>query len=158
MPRPLFLILAAGLAFPAFAAGEDDSDHLSERDGVRILHAWAVPDRSGLQVYMEIQNAGESEIVLQGGETHDGGALALMATEISAEGGAVPIGEIPITPGADMDLEPGGLYLRLDDAPGIAAGAHLDAHVMLQPVGEIEIEIEVMEPGTRQHPHAGHNH
>ncbi len=155
-PIRTLLAVTALLAGPALAEGDDH--HLSEADGLRILHAWAVEARGGHEIYMEIQNTGDSTVTLAGGETHDGAALVLMATEVSAQGGAVPIGEIPISGGSDMDLEPGGLYLWLEPAADAAVGDLFEAHVTLDPVGEIEIEVEIMAPGTRQHPHAGHNH
>lgn len=148
---------AALIALPALAEDGDDH-HLAEADGLRIQHAWAVPAAGAFQIYMEIANTGDHTVTLTGGETHAGAALVLMATELSAEGGAVPLGEFPIKPGTEIDLEPGGLYLAIDPAPDLAAGDRFEAHVELDPAGEVEIEIDVLAAGTRQHPHAGHQH
>lgn len=156
IPACLACLVALSLAVPALAEGDDH--HLSEAEGLRIQHAWGVETAGGVQVYMEIENNRDDTVTLTGGATEDGAELVLMATEVSAQGGTVAIGEIPITGGSEMDLAPGGLYLWLDEAGDVAVGDLVAAHVALNPVGEVEIEIEIMAPGTRQHPHAGHNH
>ncbi|MDF0599252.1 copper chaperone PCu(A)C [Psychromarinibacter sp. C21-152] len=160
---PLALATLACLSLPAAAQEnhdnhDDQDDHLAEADGVRILHAWAVPEDGAVRIYMEIENTGDRTLTLTGGETHDGAALALMATELQAEGGAVPLGEFPIKAGTEIDLDPGGLYLVLNPASDLAEGDRFAAHVDLEPLGEVEIEVDVLAPGTRQHPHAGHRH
>lgn len=165
---PVAMILAAALLLPLQAMAEDDHDHehaseenfdahLSEHDGLRVLHPWAVTETDGLRIYLEIENQRSEEIVLKGGESHDGAALAVVATRPGTSESDV-IGEIPIAAGADMEFAPGELYLLLSPAPDVAPGDMIDAHLELDPVGELDIEIEVFPSGTRQHPHAGHNH
>lgn len=136
---------------------ENFDAHLSELDGLRVLHPWAIEGPDGLRVYLEIENQQDREIILSGGETHDGTALILVATRPGTEQSDA-IGEIPIAAGADMELSPGELYLLLSPAPDVTVGDMVEAHLAFDPVGELDIEIEVFPSGTRKHPHAGHNH
>lgn len=145
------------------AHGDDDADgpdeddaHLTEMAGVRFLHPWGVMNGSDLQVYIEIDNTSEQELVLTGGETAHGD-LRLVATDPSS-GEGMSIASIPVSAGREMDLFPGELYLLLKDAPDLHEGDHLEAHLVVAPLGEVGIEIEIYAPGTTEHPHAGHQH
>lgn len=137
--------------------GDQDAHHLAEAEGLRILHAWA---REGeARIYMEIENTGDHLVTLEGGEVEGLGELALMATPISAAGGEIqPIDEMPIPAGGELALTLDGLFLMLKAPAGWIAGQHIDAHVELHPVGEVEVEVEIFAADTDQHPHAGHNH
>lgn len=153
-----FLAFAALLtATPLFAEDAHHDSHLSTAEGIRVLHAWA---RVGEErVYMDIENIGDHDIILLGGESHDGALMALMAAPISASGGDIqPIPAMPIPAGSELPLTPDGLFLMLAEPAGWAEGSHVDAHVIFDPLGELEIEIEVLAADTDQHPHAGHAH
>lgn len=154
MIRILSLALVGLTLAPSLSAEET---HLSERDGLRVQHAWGISGRDGLRVFLEIQNKGSTEVVLSGGATADGTGIKVMAT-LPGTDQAEAIGEIPIAAGADMDFEPGGLYLWINPAPDAVPGDLVAAHLDFAPLGELDVEIEIFPDGTRQHPHAGHNH
>lgn len=148
----------------AAGEGHDDHDdhdhaddaHLSEKAGVRLLHPWGVMQGGALHVYVEIENGAEQEVIVTGGDSADGD-LMLVATD-PASGQAEAIGAMPVAAGREMDFAPDELFLRLDNAPDLHEGDHYDAHIGIEPLGEIEVEIEIYAPGTTEHPHAGHNH
>ena len=141
----------------AHEAEENFDAHLAEKDGLRILHPWAVVEADGLRIYMEVENQRDSEVVLKGGESHDGADLLLVATRPGTNDSDA-IDEIPIAAGADMEFAPGELYLVFSPALDVAVGDMVEAHLELEPLGELDIEIEVFPSGSRRHPHAGHNH
>ncbi len=149
------LLAVSLLSLPLAAPAQETDPHITEVDGARVLYAWAVPEDDGLQVYMEIENTGSVGLLLTGGETADGGTLALRDTEVTAAA-PVDLSEFPIAPGVSIDLVPGGMYLALDDAPDLSEGDRLNAHIELDPVGDVEIEIDILAPGTRDHPDAEH--
>lgn len=135
---------------------DNDEGHLSEVAGVRLLHPWGVMHGADLHVYIEIQNGSGKEIVIVGGDSAHGD-MSLVATDPS-NGEGQKIGAIPVAADREMDFAPGELYLLLEDAPDLHEGDHLEAHLKVEPMGEVEIEIEIYAPGTTEHPHAGHNH
>ncbi|MEM6695076.1 MAG: copper chaperone PCu(A)C [Pseudomonadota bacterium] len=160
-----FALCFALAATPALAGDDHNHDHshgeaehLAELEGLRVLHVWAVPGEGAMQIYMEVENESDAAVTLTGGELHDGAELVLYATEVNASGGAVAIGEIEIAPETEMDLAPDGLYLVAEAAPEVSVGEIIEAHLEFAPLGELEVEIEIFAPGTRTHPHAGHNH
>ncbi|KAJ55544.1 hypothetical protein ACMU_12690 [Actibacterium mucosum KCTC 23349] len=159
VPMRAFAIALMLAATPVLASEDhdDDAHHLAEAEGIRILHAWA---REGeARIYMEIENTGEQSVTLEGGEIEGLGELVLMAMPISATGGDIaPIKEMRIRGGGAFALTPEGMFLMLEAPADWTAGQHVDAHVALHPLGEVEIEVEVFAAGTDQHPHAGHNH
>lgn len=140
------------------AHGEDHKDdiHLSEKDGVRLLHPWGVMSRDGLEVYVTIENGSGSTITITGGDSAHGD-LMLLATDPGTDT-VVPVSEMPVSAGAEMEFAPGELFLRLDTPPDLHVGDVIEAHLELAPMGEIQMDIEIFGPGTTDHPHAGHNH
>lgn len=140
---------------------EDDDDHLAELEGVSILHAWTRAGRPGERdIYMEIANEGEVDVALAGGETHDGLEAVIIATRYGASGAeAVPLDSFPLAPGAEIDLTPEGLFLRVDGFPdNLEKGDTFEFHVEIEPIGEIEVVVEVEAADATQHSHAGHAH
>lgn len=136
---------------------KDQTDHLSEMQGLRVLHPWALLGSDGLQIFLEIENRSGQEVILTGGQSHSGADLVLVATRPGFDQSDI-VGEIPIADGADMELAPQELYFRLSPAPDYAVGDRVAAHLTLDPLGDLDIEIEIFPVGTDQHPHAGHNH
>ncbi|MEL6168002.1 MAG: copper chaperone PCu(A)C [Pseudomonadota bacterium] len=154
----LVLLLAAP---PALAAGDDHDDHLSEADGVRIIHAWTNATSEGeARVFLEIENTGTSDIMLTGGDTEIADTVTVMGTTFSSKGtGATEIGTFPIPAGSEMALTPDGLFLMLSGLETtLAEGEEFEMHVELDPLGEIEIHVDVEAADATQHSHAGHAH
>jgi len=82
------LVLAL-LAAPAFA---EDSDHLSEKDGVRILHAWsrATDDHVGV-LYFEVENTSGKEIELIGAESDAAEVIHIITSSIKSGGESLTV-------------------------------------------------------------------
>ncbi len=140
--------------------GDDDSDHVTRVDGIEILHAWAqATEGSTGRVFMEITNEGDQDVTLLGGDTDIGGAVTLMAMSYSDGAKAVDIGSFPLKAGAEIDLTPDGLFFEIADlAIHLDQGASFEMHVDLDPIGEIEVVVEVEAEDAGNHSHAGHNH
>ena len=154
----LLVLTTVAIAPPALAG---DDDHLSETQGLRVLHAWTTPaDDGALKVFMEIENTGSDPVVLEAGSTEAGAATELVGIDYaSGSGDPAPIGAFEIPAGADVDFEPDGLYIQVSElASDPAPGASFDLTLTFTPIGDLEIHVEVLDPGTTKHPHAGHNH
>ena len=140
---------------------DDHSDHLAEAEGVRLIHAWTNATRDDVaRVFIEIENTSETDIVLTGGDAEIATSVRLMGAPVQA--GAtdpVEIGTFPIAAGADITLAPDGLYLELSGLDRrLEEGDEFEMHVDLEPIGEVEINVEVESANARNHSHAGHNH
>lgn len=170
--RLLVAALALGLltAQPLLAGDDHSHDHdhkddaeahLSEKDGVRILHAWTnATDGDSARIYMEIANESGQDVILLGGESEIGAGVALMGAPIRAgEDAPLPLDPFPIAAGTEMDLEPATLFLMIEGLTRtLAEGDDFDMHVELDPIGEIEIHVAVESANAREHSHAGHDH
>ena len=153
------LLLAAPMAF---AEGDHaDDDHLSAKDGVEILHAWTQATTDDhTRVFMEIANEGAAEVILIGGDSEIAEHVHLVGLTYGTDcATAQEIEQFPIKAGAEIDLTPDGLFLELDGlTKGLAEGDEFEIHVLFEPIGEIEVHVEVEAAGASQHSHAGHNH
>ena len=143
----------------ATASWAGDDDHLSERDGVRVLHAWTrATDTDHAEVFMEIENTGHAELSLTGAETDIADDVHIVAMN-HADGKAVDIGALPVPAGSDTLLTPEGVFLELHDLDRtLAVGDEFEMHLHLEPLGEIEIHVEVEAANAANHSHAGHSH
>lgn len=140
---------------------DEFADHKAELGGVAIIHAWAqATDGDSARVFMEIENSGDAPVSLHGAEAHGmAETVTLMASPIKADAAPEAIGEIEIAPGTEMELVPTGLYLALDGlTEPLQQGDSFEMHVEIEPVGEIEIVVEVEAANAKQHSHAGHAH
>ena len=140
---------------------DDHSDHLAEAEGVRLIHAWTNATRDDIaRVFVEIENTGDTDIILTGGEAGIASSVRLMGAPVQA--GAtepVEIGTFPVDAGAEITLAPDGLYLELAGLDRrLEEGDEFEMHVELEPIGEVEVNVEVESAGARNHSHAGHNH
>jgi copper(I)-binding protein len=184
--RTALLALPLLIALPAFAGddhGHDDhahddhaheehahddhddhwaekSDHLSEVDGLRILHAWTnATEGDHARVYMDIENTGTQVVTLKGGDAEIAGEVHLMAMDIANPGTFAELEEMPIPAKSEFMLAPNMVFLELHEiATHLHKGEAFDMHVMIEPFGEIEIHVEVEAEDANQHSHAGHNH
>ncbi len=135
--------------------------HLSERDGVSILHAWTnATDGDSARVYMEIANESAGDVILLGGEAEIGASVALMGAPIRAgEDAPLPLDPFPIAAGTEMDLEPATLFLMIGGLTrDLSEGDEFEMHVELDPIGEIKIHVAVEAGTAKEHSHAGHDH
>ena len=158
-----YLALLLSVAATSAAASDVDShdDHLAEADGVRILHAWTTPPVDGeVRIYLDIENEGDVDITLVGAEVHGGKDAVVAGLDFKRQGmPSIEIGEFPIPAGTDLRLSPTGPFLLIDGLdPVPVAGASFDMHLKLEPLGEVEVHVDVEAEGTMEHPHAGHNH
>lgn len=170
MLRVALIAAAFGLsATLSFAAGghdhdrahDSDADHKVELSGVTVLHPWSRASEDGTaQVFLELTNGSDSDITLKGAHLHDGGQEAVvMGAPIKAGGSPTEIGPLPIAAGAEFDLDPEGVYLFLTGLDGHRhKGDTFELVLELEPLGEMEILVEVEAHDATQHSHAGHSH
>ncbi|WP_157961501.1 copper chaperone PCu(A)C [Acuticoccus kandeliae] len=159
------LVLSAALIAPAMVAAPraepaHDSDHVRERAGVRILHAWtrATTDRTTL-VFAEIENTGEAEVTLHGGTAPiaEGGTLVGLTVKDGALS-MVPLPPVPIAPGRELELAPDGLAIALHGlSRPLGEGDAFDLTFTFD-FGTVEIPVAVERADARQHSHAHHHH
>lgn len=142
------------------AEADDHSDHVTRVDGLEILHAWAqATEGSEARIFMEIANEGDTDLTIRGGDTDIGGAVSVMAISYADGGKPVDIGTFPLEAGAEIDLTPDGLFLHVADlGQHLEQGMSFDMHVDIDPIGEVEIVVEVEAADATIHSHAGHNH
>lgn len=153
------LILALILSTPTLAFAED-SDHLSEKDGVRLLHGWArATTGDHAEVFVEIENGSGKEILLTGGSAEIADEVELLGAPIKAGDDPLELDAFPIAEGAEFDLSPNSIFLELHGLKQpLAEGGHFDMIVEFATIGGIEIEVEVEAADADNHSHAGHNH
>lgn len=145
------------LAAPAFA---EDSDHLSEKDGVRILHAWtrATSDHDGA-LFFEVENTSGKEVVLLGAESDAAKDVHIVTSSIKAGGAAEEVESFPIAAGSEFEFTPNGVFLELHDMKSpLVEGEEFEVHLVFQDIGEIEAHVEIEAADADGHAHAGHNH
>lgn len=166
MLRPI--LLSSALLFSACAAvaggGHDhdgDAHHKIELQGITVLHPWARASEDGnTEVFLELSNGSDTKITLTGAHLHDGGQKALVTgAPIKAGGAPVVLGSVPIAAGSEFDLDPEGVYLSLTGLEGhLHKGDTFELVLELEPLGEMEIIVEVEAHDATQHSHAGHSH
>ncbi|QPH54701.1 copper chaperone PCu(A)C [Pontivivens ytuae] len=140
-------------------AGDDDG-HLSEVEGVRILHAWTPATRRGpAPIYFEFENERDAPVMVTGGATDHGEAAAVMGVSLTAGGAPVTLGEMEILAGDDVDFDAQGVFLMLVeiDEP-LEEGQSFPLDITVEPVGTIEVQVDVLAADATRHPHAGHVH
>lgn len=160
MLRALLIAIALPLAAHAQAQAQEEDEHLTEADGLRVLHAWTNAGTGDVaQVYLEIENTGEAPIELTG--AHAGEARATIVASAIAASGGVPetLDALLLPAGVETVLEPGGLHLRL---AGVEAprdeGDEMDLTLTFADLGEVEVHVRVEAADATQHSHAGHSH
>lgn len=157
MLKLIALCIAAGLALPVAA---QDNHHLSQIDGLRVLHAWT-PATTGPEalIYMEIENASPAPQTLTGGDGPDGLFAEIVGfTYVDGVEGWQKLAGISIASGEDLTLAPRTLALRLanlDSALNEGDEIPLTVHF-----GDLQLDVHVaVESKTAsQHSHAGHHH
>lgn len=153
----LFTMILATLPLPLVA---EDAEHLSEANGLRIVHAWTnATQGDAALIYAEIENTADADRILLGAES--GTATGAMLVGFALENGEtreIVLPELRIAPGTHLDLAQAEVALRLEGltAP-LAEGEHLDVTLLFD-VGPVEIEVAVEAEGASGHSHAGHLH
>ena len=156
--RATILCLALLAATPLQA--EDHDHHVAEAAGLRVVHAWTPAAAKGTDalIYMEIENTSGTEAMLTGGEAL-GRALDLVGFSYGAAGESwTVLPGLPVPPGADVDLMPKVLALRLADLPeALSEGGEFEIEVEIG--GQhIHTHAEIAAADATAHSHAGHNH
>ncbi len=139
---------------------EGDADHLAELEGLRLLHAWTnatTGDRA--EVYLTIENTGDAEVYLTGASTGIAETARLVAQPMKATGEPEQIGTLPVPAGSEMDLEPGGVFIVLTGlTETLVEGGEFEVMLTLDPLGEVQVHVQVESEDARHHSHAGHAH
>lgn len=139
---------------------EEGIAHVFRQGDVRVVHPWArATDSREAFVFLDFENLGATEIVLQGASA-DWAETAGLAGFVLKEGEGVhvPVAPVPVAGGRELVLRPQELSIRLE---GIAAplkqGGHV--HLVLQTsAGPVAIDAEIEAADAMQHSHAGHKH
>lgn len=157
-PASIIALTASLMAPPAFA----EDDHVSMIGEVRLLHGWAREPENGsdsVQVFFEIEHNGATPATLAGAESEISQSAMVMAASTKAGGAAVDLGAFPLTPGEDFDLGPETVFIQLN---GVSAHLHegdeIEMTVLIEPFGEVDLHVEIMDHDANNHAHAGHNH
>ena len=155
----IIALTASLLTGPAFA---EDDDHVSEIGEIRLLHGWArEPEghEDTAQVYFEIEHNGSTPATLVGAATEVAQSAEVMAASTKAGGEPIALGAFPLTPGQDFDLGPETVFIQLNGlSDHLHEGDEIEMTVMIEPFGEVELHVEIMEHDAKNHAHAGHNH
>ncbi|TGD67328.1 copper chaperone PCu(A)C [Tabrizicola sp. WMC-M-20] len=158
--RQLSLITALLLAATPLAAADDGHHHLTEADGLRVVHAWT-PATSGPEalIYMEIENRSDAAVTLTGAETADGQRAELVGftyTDGTEAWQVLP--EMPLAAGQHLDLLPRTLALRLTGlATPLTKGDEIDLELSFSDQ-HLDVHVAVEDAGATGHSHAGHTH
>lgn len=158
-------LLLSCLMLPAFAAekaGHDHgpAEHVSELDGVRIIHAWTRATVGGeALIFFEIENRAGKPVSLTGGESDLGASVTLVGMQFKdgvAE--SVELPAVPVKDGGDLHLEPEGLALRIGGlTQPLAEGDVIEVEVEFD-IGHVDVDVEVEAEDATGHSHAGHSH
>jgi copper(I)-binding protein len=157
---PVFALLAGCLLASAAMADETDDDHVAERDGLRVVHAWsrATEGPDGV-VFLEIENEGAAD-TLTGAATKV--ALDIVIEGLRLEAGNLvgePLGDVAIPAGGTFHFEPNVAQLRLVGlAHPLDEGDDYAIELVFGERGSITVQVEVEAATASQHSHAGHSH
>lgn len=158
-----WLVLAGAVLMmaPAGAGAAEDEGHVARVGDLEIVHAWARashgPDGA---VYMSIHNGGQSEDRLLGGQAEIAEAVEVHgATMRDGLMTSQPIGAMPIPGGADLELEPAAVFLKLvGRREPLLEGGHFDTVIEFERAGSAEVEVSIEAADATEHSHAGHRH
>ncbi|WP_213686000.1 copper chaperone PCu(A)C [Roseicyclus sp.] len=156
-----FLAATISLAFAATPLlAQDDHKHLTEIDGLRIVHAW-MPATSGpdAMIYMEIENGSDGLVTLSGAEAPDGMTVELVGfTYTDGVEAWQVLPAMPIAAGGNLDLAPRGVALRISGlSASLVEGDEIEIEVLFGDL-RLDVHVEVEDKNATAHGHAGHNH
>lgn len=155
------LLALAAAVFPAFAlAADDHHHHVSEAEGLRVIHAWTPARAAGADalIYMEIENTSGAEASLTGGEAL-GQPLEVVGFQYGTSGESwIVLPALPVPAGHKITLEPRVVALRLTGLPqALTEGGELEIEVRIGDV-HLDAHAEITASGATAHSHAGHAH
>jgi periplasmic copper chaperone A len=154
----LFTCFCFGLA--AAGHGSDD-DHVARSGGIEIVHAWSrATDEDMGVMFMEIANHGSTNDRLVGARTPIAKQVELHGA-VMREGRMTsePLAELSLPPGAELELEPNGAFLRLIGLKQeLIEGEDYVAAIEFAEAGLIEIDVQIEPADAMRHSHAGHAH
>lgn len=143
----LLLFLYAGIASP----------HSHEKGDIQVRHPWSRATPPGAKVavgYMEIRNHGGKPDKLVSASTALAKSVEMHVTE--REGEVMKMRQVKgfeIPARERYELRPGGSHLMLVDiARPLKKGERFAMQLVFERAGELEIELEVQEQGSRR-PH-----
>jgi periplasmic copper chaperone A len=155
--RTLLALAVGGLALATAPARAHDYT-LGE---LRIGHPWtratAGTGASG-GGFLTIRNTGSLPDRLLRAESAAAGVVELH-THINDQGvmRMRPVPDIPIPPGAEVKLAPGGLHVMfIDTRQRFDRGAKVPVTLVFERAGRIEVEMQVEAAGARGSGHHGH--
>tara|TARA_R110002020_G_scaffold98736_14_gene234846 strand:+ start:1704 stop:2207 length:504 start_codon:yes stop_codon:yes gene_type:complete len=158
----LFVLCLTLPAIAAEKAGHDHgpAEHVSDLDGVRIIHAWtrATTGAEAL-IFFEVENRSGKPVSLTGGESDLGASVTLVGMQFK-DGVAEPVElpSVPVKDGGDLQLEPEGLALRIGGLTRpLAEGDVIEVEVAFD-IGHVDVDVEVEAEDATGHSHAGHAH
>jgi copper(I)-binding protein len=144
-------LLLSLLIFPASVLA-----HNVEKGDIQIRHPWSRATPAGAKVgvgYMEIRNRGKQPDRLLGASTPLARRVEMHVTR--SEGEVMKMRQVEsfaIPAGERVELSPGGGHLMLVDlARPLKKGERVPLTLRFERAGEVEIEMEVQELGSR-HP------
>ena len=142
---PVFLaVLCAGAAWP----------HSHEKGDIQVRHPWSRATPAGAKVavgYMEIRNRGKQPDRLLSASSAVAGRVEMHITE--RDGEVVKMREVKafeIPARERYELRPGGSHLMLVDiVRPLKRGERFTMTLRFERAGEMEVELEVQEQGSR---------
>ena len=147
----LILLCAALAASAAFAHNHGKGD-------IQVHHPWSRATPPGAKVgvgYMEIRNRGAQADRLVSASTPAAKHVEMHVTE--HEGNVAKMRQVKsfeIPARERYVLRPGGAHLMLVDlAQPLRKGERVKMNLRFERAGELEVEMEVQEMGSRQHRH-----
>lgn len=157
--RTFSLVTVFALATTPLAA-QDDNDHLSEIDGLRVVHAWtAATSGTEALIYMEIENNMETLQTLTGAKIENGLTAELVGfTYFDGVEAWKVLPGIPIAAGQHLDLAPRAIAFRLSGLDSaLNVGDEVEMEVMFGDL-HLDVHVAVEAESATDHSHAGHNH
>lgn len=138
------------VAFAAFA-------HSQEKGDIEVRHPWSRATPPGAKVgvgYLEIRNKGSQPDRLLSGTTSVAKRVEMHVTEHAGEVAKMRQLRSFEIPGRErLELRPGGAHLMLVDlVQPLKKGERFSATLRFERAGEVEVQFEVQELGSRQ-PH-----
>ena len=144
------------LAIAMLLAAANAFAHSHEKGDLQVRHPWSRATPPGAKVaagYLEIRNSGKKPDRLIGASTPLAGKVEMHVTghhEGVARMREVKVFEIPA--GQRVEMRPGGSHLMLVDlVRPLARGERIPLTLRFEGAGELVVEMEVQELGSR-HP------
>lgn len=153
-------LLALVLLLPACPALAADEDHVAEKGGMKVVHAWsrATAAEDGA-VFLDVESIGAGDRLT--------GAASELARRVEIHGAVLengepssrPVGAIEIPAGGEFVLEPEGVFLKLFGlARPLVQGQGFEVRLTFAEAGDLDVHVEVEAADASQHGHAGHAH